>query len=265
MQLVLDALDEANARVRDALTDGRVDALTDLMAEVQDLEKQRTLLMREMTRPNTADAAYASGPSLRVRVISTLRLVQRPLAARFITQIAQARFGYPIDPRALASMRRDELRSFRAYAENPDGAQSKGELVVPALSFDRYTPVRGVLALSNWDLSRRLIGPASPRVDVLVATQTLAALVDEAPGAPWAGNVERLVVTIGRSLMPFIGSSTPPTLHMVRAAAAAELAAIEDDDRRERDEATGRARAQLADEQQLFGVAALAAAGRRAS
>lgn len=265
MQVVLDALDQANARVREALTDGRMDVLPELLAEVEDLEKQRTELFREMTRPASADSSFASVPSLRLRVIATLRLVQRPLAARFVTQIARARFGYDIDPRALASMRRDELRSYRAYAENPEGAKSKGELVVPALSFDRYTSVRSVLALSDWDLSRRLIGPASPRVDVLLATQTLSRLVLKNPAAPWAPDVERLVVTIGRSLMPFIDRSTAPNAQMVWAAADAELKAIAPEDRAERDDAASRARAQLSDEQLLFGVANLGAVARRAS
>lgn len=265
MQTVLDRLDDANSRLREAVSDGRVDALAELMDEVQELEKERSALLREMTGPATPAPPLTSGPSLRVRVISTLRLVHRPLAARFVTQIARARFGYNIDPRALASMRRDELRSYNAYAENPDGAQSKGELVVPALSFDRYTPVRGVLALSDWDLSRRLIGPASPRVDVLAATKKLAGLVIDNPAAPWAPDVERLVTTVGRSLKPFADRATAPTPTMVRAAAAAELAVIEADDREDRIGAAERARAQLTDQQQLFGVAALGAAGRRAS
>ncbi len=264
MHEVFGALSSANVRLQEALADGRMDALPDLMAEVEKLEKQRSALMREMTRSHVADTPFVSGPSLRVKVISTLRLVKRPLAARFVTQIARARFEYQIDPKALASMRRDELRSYRAYVNNPDGAQSKTQLVVPALSYDRYTPVRGVLALSDWDLSRRLIGPASPRVDVLLATQTLAGLVIANPQARWASDVERLVITIGRSLMPFIGRSAAPTAQMVKSAILPELAAIEAGDREERAEATERARAQLTEEQQMFGVATLAA-GRRAS
>ncbi|MBG0717745.1 hypothetical protein G3N18_06575 [Microbacterium sp. 2C] len=265
MRTVLDAIDAANARVRDALSVGRMDAVPDLMAEVEELEKQRALLLREMTRPPVAEVPFSPGPSLRVKVISTLRLVQRPLAARFVTQIARARFDYVIDTSALASMRRDELRSYRAYAENPHGAQSKTQLVVPALSFDRYTPVRGVLALSDWDMSRRLIGPASPRVDVMLATQTLTRLVLDNPQAPWAPAVDKLVVTIGRSLMPFIGRAASPTMREVDAAVIAELEAIEPEDREERAAATARARAQLTGEQQLFGVAALGAVGRRVS
>jgi hypothetical protein len=265
MRVILDLLDTANARVRDAVSEGRLDNLRELMAEVTDLEKQRDALFKDMTRPATAEPTYAPLPSLRVRVISTLRLVQRPLAARLVTQIARTRFDYTIDVRALASMRRDEQRSFRAYADNPDAAQRKGELVVPGLSFDRYTPVRSVLALSDWDLSRRLIAPASPRVDVLSATHVLAKLVIANPDQRWARPVEQLVGTIGRSLAPFAHRTEVPTPQMVRAAAEAELAVIEPSDRAERQDAAIRARAQLPEEEQLFGANTLGVVNRRAS
>src|SRR5262249_52748053 len=68
--------------------------------------------------------------------------------------------GERFDVRALASIRRDEQRSWRSG--------SKRDIhIVPALEGEWFVEGRGRLALSHWPLALRIIGPLSLRADHL--------------------------------------------------------------------------------------------------
>lgn len=68
------------------------------------------------------------------------------------------------------------------------GRSGRRRLLVPyylcsALTADRLVPARGLLAVSTWPLSRRVIGPLSPRVDFLLAARRLAEQLDRTSDA----------------------------------------------------------------------------------
>src|SRR5690606_33261897 len=113
--------------------------------------------------------------------------------------------------------------------------------VVPALTYDRLVPVRGLLALSTWPLELRLIAPASPRVDLLHLVDRLAAELADSPQATWAPELERGLWRLAGGVPG--AADGAPGLHPreVRAAAAADLARLEPADRAERSAAAERA------------------------
>lgn len=255
---ILSALERAHASLNTALRDGNNGALCALNAEVKRLEREREKVIRART---TSVLALMSVPPARARLVAALQVAARPASGRLLADIARARFGYEVDTRTFASLRRDELRSWRAYTEHPDRAIAKPDLVVPALAFDRFTPERGTLALSSWDLATRMVAPASGRVDVLIIACNLARLCLQTPADPWAADVARVAGRIGLSLPPFAGSLITPTPAQVLEAATQELSVIEPSDQRERRESAERARS-LDDVSRLFGAPALGVVSR---
>ena len=124
--------------------------------------------------------------------------------------------------------------------------------VVPALTYDRFTPVRGTVALSTWPVSLRLIAPLSPRVDMLHSTVALAEEATAVAGTNYEAPMMRLVARLGATIpgvKPF-GAEPRPVIE----AARAELKEIENTDELERSEAAERAQAQLDAEALLFGT-----------
>lgn len=255
VESVLAALEQAQAALSRALRDGRDDLLLDLNATLQRLERERSALIRRRTAPR--GGTITQGPAARSKVLAALKVAQRPVASRLLADIARARFGFEIETRALASLRRDELRSWRAYHGSPDKAVAKPDLIVPALSHDRFTPERGILALSSWDLSVRIVAPASGRVDVLHVACNLAYACIASPAESWTDDVARVVGRIGLSTKPFAGTLALPTPEQVLDAASHELDVIAPSDRRDRSEAADRAAQVLDEEDQLFGAAPL--------
>ena len=81
---------------------------------------------------------------------------------------------------------RDEHRSWRSARESGHRAGGGPVYIVPALTYDRLAPVRGLLALSAWPLEVRLVAPASHRVDMLHMVDRLAAALAEAGTRPGA-------------------------------------------------------------------------------
>ncbi|MGY1883969.1 hypothetical protein ACI799_01530 [Blastococcus sp. SYSU DS0753] len=104
---------------------------------------------------------------MREVVLEALHLVGRPIAVPLLRDIVRVRDDVDLPTARLASLRRDEERSYRSAATRP-------AYVVPALTFDRFTAVRGVLASSVFPLPIRLIAPASSRVDFLHTVMGLA-------------------------------------------------------------------------------------------
>jgi hypothetical protein len=250
---VVRAISDANDELLAAAADGDGERMADLMDRAASLEKQRNRLLR--TAGASRPVAYASAVPLRDQVIRGLRLGGRPLSARLLADLARARYGDAIATPKLSSLRRDEAASWTAAYTGTGRTPVRDVYVVPALTFDRFAPVRGTLALSSWPLADRIIAPASPRVDMLHVTLAIAAECDAAPpGAPWLPGLSRLLWRLARTV-PGLGRAGEDDLRAVRDAVGAELDVLADEDRREREISVSRARAALDEYTLLFGTA----------
>jgi hypothetical protein len=257
---VVAALAHANGELVSATAAGDADAVTQLMTDIAGLEKRRNRIIHRRAQVASV-ATYQTSIPVRDRVIQTLDLGEHPLATRLLAEIAGARFDETINTQALASLRRDELRSWRSAHEEPSRAAPRDVYIVPALTYDRYTPVRGSLALSTWPLDVRLIAPASPRVDLLHVTIALASEVLSSPDAPYEASLRRLVTRLGRSVKGLTSTLVDDPAR-IRDAAGSELDQLVKPDDRERAEAAERAEAQLTDQELLFGTVVTRAEGR---
>ena len=131
-------------------------------------------------RPTSAEAISAGGRSTRRDIVDALNDLGVPSSPRAIADYARARFGTKPEPRLFASLRRDEHKAWTSPRSH------RPVYVVPALSAVtlgrrevlRLLVVRGKLALSDWPLETRLIGPWSERVDHLKATVNLTRQVE---------------------------------------------------------------------------------------
>ncbi len=243
---VLAEIEELQKRLRQAYEAGDADAADRLMSELAAAERRRNRIMQ---RALAAGRGHRPALPVREQVARVLSLLGRPASVSLIRDVAAARFGDQIPGPRLASLRRDEHRSWRSAH---DSASARPVYIVPALTYDRLAPVRGLLALSSWPLEVRLVAPASHRVDMLHATDRLAAELAANPDAGWAPEVERVLWRLAATVPEATdgGRLDPAT---VRAAVAAELAQIADADAAERAAAAARARDQLDEELALFG------------
>ena len=248
---VVAALSDANDALLDAATSGDAAEVARLLEHVAVLERRRNRLVHRNQDRTPATSPYESSTPLRDQVIRALQLTGRPSSARLVSDITKARWAERVDTAKLSSLRRDEARSWRKSQELP-GRQERDVYVVPALAYDRFTPVRGTVALSTWPTSLRLIAPLSPRVDMLYSAIALAreamSLANTNYEAPMLRLVARLGVTIP-GVKPF--GAEPQT---VIDASRAELGEIEGTDEIERSDASERARDQLDRESLLFGT-----------
>ncbi len=226
-----------------------------LLAELSVAEKRRNRLLQRAS--TGGGGAFDAAPPIREQVAAVLGILGRPASVSLIRDVAMARFGETIQPSRLASLRRDEQRSWQAaHRSAAPGARSLARPVyaVPALTFDRFAPVRGMLALSSWPLEIRLIAPASARVDVLHIIIRLIGELSHSPESPSAPNLRRLVWRFARTIAGAIETRDGFDYITVRDAAECELQQIADADTAERAEAADRARGQLDAETQLFGA-----------
>ncbi|MGW2772138.1 hypothetical protein ACWC4C_06280 [Streptomyces olivaceoviridis] len=205
--------------------------------------------------------AHGSIP-IREQVHQSLTLLGAPASPKLISSTYEAFFTESLVATKLASLRRDEERSFTAQG------YARPYYVCAALTHDRLVPARGLLALSTWPVERRIIGPLSPRTDFLthaVGTaeqiQRLTTAGHPAPDAAWR-LLRRFALTI-----PGAYDAAAPELDPARviAAAHAEAAVHRQEDDQQRQAAAQRARSQLSDAQQLFGAAPMRDALRDAS
>lgn len=251
-QKLLRVLEEVTAlqkALNHAVAEGDADAAERLLADLTVLERRRNRLVH---RSSGSSPAYTTVRSLRDQVIQSLQLLGRPSTLGLLNEVSSARWGEPVATRRMASLRRDEQASY----ENRPGARPV--YIAAALSADRFASMRGVLTLSSWPLETRIVGPASPRVDLL---ENLRRLVDEldrgrGAGEAWAPAVDRLAGRLARTVssMPAEGHGTAVDTDSVREACDRELAALEPADHELRMQAAERARKQLGEAQQLFGV-----------
>jgi hypothetical protein len=257
---VLAEVADLQARLQKAYEAGDAAAADRLISELATAERRRN---RVMQRALATTRGYRATLPVREQVIRVLALVERPAAVSLIRDLASARFGDRIEGPRLASLRRDEHRSWRsAHDAASPRAGGRPVYVVPALTYDRLAPVRGLLALSSWPLELRLIAPASQRVDLLHIADKLARELAAAPDAPWASEVESVLWRLAATVPGATGRGELDP-QQVREAVAFELAQLQEADAAERAEAAARAREQLDEEHQLFGSRLAAVPGGR--
>lgn len=188
-----------------------------------------------------------STSSARQTVTAALGEIGVPGRARLVADYCEARFGERIDTRAFSALRRDERRAWASSSSRPT-------YVVPALEGRFFQPIRGLLALSDWPIERRLIGPWSERADHLAATIQLAKQLAWISGRDpdVARRLGSIVAGISRSIPGALdGNEVEPA--RVEAAARDELREVAEHDGPWRAEAATRARRQLGPEEQLWG------------
>jgi hypothetical protein len=186
--------------------------------------------------------------SSRQVVAGALAEIGVPCRVKVVADYAEARFGERIEPRALAALRRDERRAWGKSSARP-------VYIVPALEGRYYQPVRGLLTLSDWPLERRVVGPWSERADHLTATAQLArqlAWLSERDSAV-AERLAPVVAGMAQSIPGALDGREVDTAR-VESAAEAERSPLAERDEPWRREAAARARAQLTEEQQLWGT-----------
>jgi hypothetical protein len=232
----------------------RVGVLLDEIARNERL-RNRLVHQRTLVEPATS---YATTLPLRDKVISTLEIVGHPAAAKLLADVCFAFVGDRLATATLSSLRRDERRRFAAS----QGTRTQDQYVVSALSFDTISPVRGTLALSSWPLRHRLIGPSSPRANLLKITSRLSEFRDRAVD-PAAAN--RLLLRLARSIPgavenPVVGGTARAMtvdLNRLRTAVEAELDQIAGRDEIDRESAAARI-GPLDPGQVIFGVTPVA-------
>lgn len=272
----VDPLDALEARmeqlrreVRTALVDGDSGRVAALREDLKRAQRAWDALVsppepegRRLTAPGAgATAAWtaASAPAAamlpaREMVHRVLMLLQVPAASKLITEVHTAFFPDALPSSRLSSLRRDEERSYTA------APNSRPYYLCPALTFDLLAPARGLITISTWSLERRVIGPLSPRADFLTCAAAVAhaaTTATEGSGAAAGPAVTRLLARFALNIPGAIPPGRPdddPDPGLVADAARAELAFHAESDQNTRRGAAQRARRQLDDYQQLFGV-----------
>lgn len=248
---IVSALYVVNEALVQATTSGDVAEAARLLQDITGLERRRNHLVHTSSPKVTPAGSYESSVPLREQVIRALQLTARPSSARLVSDVTKARWAERVDTAKLSSLRRDEARSWRKSQELP-GRITRDVFVVPALTYDRYTPVRGAVALSTWATSLRLIAPLSPRVDMLYSTIAIAEETVATAGTNYEAPLMRLMARLGATIPGVKPFGAEP--HTVIEAAQAELKEIEETDQLERSEAAERANAQLDSQSLLFGT-----------
>lgn len=257
---VVSALREANEALVDATTSGDAAQAARLLQGIATLERRRNRLVHT-TNPSVAPPAtsYESSIPLRDQVIRALQLTGRPSSARLLSDVTKARWSEQVETAKLSSLRRDEARSWRKSRETSNRA-GRDVYVVPALTYDRYSPVRGTVALSTWPTSLRLLAPLSPRVDMLNSTIAIAREVSTLAGTNYEAPLTRLMSRLGSTIPGIKPFDAEPDA--VIEAAQMELKEIEETDELERSESADRAHAQLDLETLMFGAQVRAVTSR---
>ncbi|MFE7391816.1 hypothetical protein [Streptomyces sp. NPDC057582] len=194
---------------------------------------------------------------VREQVHQSLTVLGACAAPKLISAAHEAFFADAIVTTRLASLRRDEERSFATQA------YARPYYICAALTHDRLAPARGLLAVSTWPLEQRIVGPLGPRTDFLTQAirvaeqiQRIQATGEQPSDAAWR-LLRRFAQNVPGAHEGF-GAADPQ--RVIRAATAeAEVHAADDTDQRRT--AAQRARKQLTDTQQLFGASSLGLAG----
>jgi hypothetical protein len=242
-----------SGRAAELAAQNQVDAALELEREAEELRERARKVVSSRPEPGnvTNEVPTETGQSARAVTIAALGEIGVPASPHAIAEYAWARFDVKLDHRALASLRRDELRAWSSPRS------FRAVYLVPALEGHRFLAVRGKLARSDWSLDRRLIGPWSERADHLVATLHLARQL------AWLSSAEPHAADRLRDLLRVYAATVVGAQHPadrvvdpkhVEHAAQAELNVIGDQDAKWRVEAAERAAGLLNEEQALWGA-----------
>jgi hypothetical protein len=255
MQDALDALEnriaELRRAIRGALADRDQERVRELRAELRRTERSWDALVTPPGSLEEDRQGLASLLPVREQVHQALTLLGVPAAPKLVSTVHSAFFIGQLPSSGLASLRRDEERSYR------QAPTARPYYLCPALTSDMLSPARALLCISTWPLEQRIIGPLSPRVDFLTAAIRIAEAVAALGGADSASAeagrlLRRFALNIPGAGPARPGEAVSPTA--ATAAAEAELAIHADRDRDDRTQAAQRAKRQLGDAEQLFGV-----------
>lgn len=226
----------------DALRRGDSEAAHRLQREAENVWwRARRLGQRQAQRP-----ARSRTPSAREQAVTALTELSVPSSPKQIAAYAEARTGEQFDVRALASIRRDEYRSWASGSK-------RDTYLVPGLEGPWFVAGRGRLALSHWPIWQRIIGPLSPRADHLRSCLQLVGQIESmGSGGGAAMRMCNLLVEYARSVPgAFLGNEVD--VSRVRAAILSELELIQTEDESSRKREAERAMRQLNDEQLIWG------------
>ena len=240
-------IDELRAAVRKAVTAGERERANALRAELRKTERQWEDALDELAEPPVTTVPRQAGPllPLREQVHQALTLLGAPAAPKLIIAVHEAFHVGEMVPARLTSLRRDEERSFRS------APHARPYYLCSALSADLLAPARGLLAVSTWAMTTRVIGPLSPRVDFLTSAIRLSEYLSRIPEPGPAAR--RLLWRFAANIPGAAANTDAMTPAAVAEAADAELQIHQDTDRSHREAAAKRAREQLDDVEQLFG------------
>jgi len=210
----------------EALSRGDVDEAARLQSEAEVAwDQARRIGLRYAKRP-----ALSKVQSVRERTVGAVAELDVPCSPKLIAAYCLARSGEPFDPRAIASIRRDEYRSWTSGSR-------RDTYLVPALEGPWFVAGRGRFTLSHWPLWQRIIGPLSPRVDHL---KVCLHLVDQGDAlgrqTDAAARIRTLLVEYARTVPNAVKNSWDPESELntsrIRDAVLSELDLIqhEDDD-----------------------------------
>jgi hypothetical protein len=257
MKEPLDALEnriaELRHAIRGALAAHEQERVRELRAELRQAERSWDALVTPPDRPGNEREGLASLLPVREQVHQALTLLGAPAAPKLISAVHNAFFAGQLVPARLASLRRDEERSYRA------APGARPYYLCPALTSDLLSPARALLCVSTWPLETRITGPLSPRVDFLTSAIRIA---EAAPslsghaGGPPSPSAQQLLLRFavnipGARPANLTGDISPET---IAGAAKAELDIHLARDQDDRAQAARRARKQLSDIDQLFGT-----------
>jgi hypothetical protein len=208
--------------------------------------RARRLGQRQVRRP-----ARIRPPSAREQAVTALTELNVPSSPKEIAAYAEARTGERFDVRALASIRRDEYRSWASGSK-------RDTYLVPGLEGPWFVAGRGRLALSHWPLWRRIIGPLTPRTDHLRLCLQLVGQIENIGGkTEVAMRMRNLLAEYARSVSGALqaawSSGNELDVSRVRAAVLSELELIQTEDENSRKGEAERAMRQLNEEQLIWG------------
>ncbi|SEG54083.1 hypothetical protein SAMN04489712_106135 [Thermomonospora echinospora] len=268
MQDDLEALEDRIARLRRSVRAAmrRRDSarVKELRAELRRVERAwdelaDALERDERQQPSAPEPARPPGPLVPARehVHQVLTLLGVPAAPKLIGAVHRAFFPGELPASRLASLRRDEERSFRS------SPGARPYYLCPALTSDLLAPARGLVTVSSWPLEHRIIGPLSPRVDFLRAAVAVADAAQR--GLHETPDTERLLRSFAVSIPGATPRGTGPIdPGLLTRAAEAEIAVHLDADRQARAAAADRARRRLDETERLFGTKLRAIPGKTA-
>lgn len=233
------------AGIRDAVQRGDQENAGRLRAGLARAEQAWEAAIGAVTHAAPAVPAVSLLP-LREQVYSALSLLRVPARPAIVAAVHEAFFAGRIENVKMTSLRRDEERSFRS------APYARPFYVCATLGAGHLAPVRGLLSVSTWPLSRRVIGRDSPRADHLTAAVSIAEAAARLPEPSPA--VLALVARFAADVRGGRQSADPREIstQAVIRAARAELEEIKPADDQERAEAAHEAR-RLEPVQQLFG------------